>query len=119
MATKKPAPKDKQPEILARKAVNCESSKTDPEVTAQIYAALVISPELAAYRVINGAEHSSMKDRLDVPSLVQALKDQGVAANRNDLSQVEAMLMNQATALQTLFCTHGRTCHGCGLHAEL
>lgn len=103
MATKKSTPKDKEPEILARKAVNCEASKTDPEVTARNYAGLLISPEFAAYRVIAGAEHSSMKDTLDVPTLVQTLKDQGRAANRNDLSQAEAMLMNQATALQTLF----------------
>jgi hypothetical protein len=44
-----------------------------------------------------------MHAQLDVPTLVQTLKDQGVAANRSDLSQAEAMLMNQATALQSLF----------------
>ncbi len=74
MATKKPTPKAKQPEILARKTVHCDASETDPNVTAKNYA-----------------------------TLVQTLKDQGAAVNRNDLSQAEAMLMNQATALQTLF----------------
>jgi hypothetical protein len=103
MATKKPAPKAKQPEILARQAVHCDASATDPKETAKNYAKLMISPELAAYRVIAGAEHSSMKDTLDVPTLVQSLRDQGAAANRNDLSQAEVMLMNQATALQSLF----------------
>jgi len=103
MATKKPAPKAKKPEILARKSVHCDASKTDPKVTAQNYATLVISPELAAYRVIAGAEHASMTDTVDVPTLVQTLKDQGAAVNRNDFSQAEAMLMNQATALQSLF----------------
>lgn len=103
MATKKPTPKVKVPEILARKTVHCDASKTDPKVTAQNYATLVISPELAAYRVIAGAEHASMTDTVDVPTLVQTLKDQGAAVNRNDLSQAEAMLMNQATALQSLF----------------
>ena len=103
MTTKKPAPKAKKPEILARKSVHCDASATDPKETAKNYAKLMISPELAAYRVIAGAEHSSMKDTLDVPTLVESLKDQGAAANRNDLSQAEAMLMNQATALQSLF----------------
>jgi hypothetical protein len=38
-----------------------------------------------------------------VCAVVQTLKDQGAATSRNDLSQAEAMLMNQVTALQTLF----------------
>jgi hypothetical protein len=92
-----------KPETLTRKSVECEASATDPKVTAKNYAMLLTSSELAASRVIVGAEHPSMKDTLDVPTLVQTLKDQGAAANRNDLSQAEAMLMNQATALQTLF----------------
>jgi len=103
MATMKPTPKAKKTEILARKQVHCDADKTDPNVTAKNYATLVISPELAAYRVIAGAEHASMTDTVDVPTLVQTLREQGAAANRNDLSQAEAMLMNQATALQTLF----------------
>jgi len=103
MTTKTPVRKAKKPEILARKTVHCDASETDPKVTAKNYANLVISPELAAYRVIAGAEHPSMTDTVDVPTLVQTLKEQGAAANRNDLSQAEAMLMNQATALQSLF----------------
>jgi len=99
----KPTPKAKKTEVLARKQVHCDADKTDPTATAKNYATLVISPELAAYRVIAGAEHASMTDTVDVPTLVQTLREQGAAANRNDLSQAEAMLMNQATALQTLF----------------
>ncbi len=102
MATKKTSAKADTPQTLKRKSVECVAGKT-PDDTAKNYAKLLTSPELAAYRVIAGAEHSSMKDALDVPTLVQTLKDQGAAANRNDLSQAEAMLMNQATALQTLF----------------
>ncbi|OQW86374.1 MAG: hypothetical protein BWK72_17915 [Rhodoferax ferrireducens] len=89
--------------MLARKTVHCDASETDPKVTAKNYATLLTSPELAAYRVIASNEHKDMHAQLDVPTLVQTLKDQGAAANRNDLSQAEAMLMNQATALQSLF----------------
>jgi hypothetical protein len=112
MTTKKTPPKVKTPEVLARKAVHCDASATDPKETAQNYATLLTSPELASYRVIAAAETNSMKDTLDVPTLVQALKDQGAAANRNDLSQAEAMLMNQATALQSLFARMTERAHG-------
>lgn len=102
MATKKTPTKATKPETLTRKAVECRAGDT-PDATAQNYARLVTSPELAAYRVIASSEHKDMHAHIDVPTLVQTLKDQGAAANRNDLSQAEAMLMNQATALQTLF----------------
>jgi hypothetical protein len=103
MTTKSKPLKVKEPEVLARKAVHCDASATDPKETARNYAKLLTSPQLAAYRVIAAAETKNMTDSLDVPTLVQALKDQGAAAIRNDLSQAEAMLINQATALQSLF----------------
>jgi len=103
MTTKKTPQKAAKPKVLARQNVECQGSSSDPTVTAKNYATLLTSPELAACRVIQSAEHTSMTTTLDVPTLVQTLKDQGAAANRNDLSQAEAMLMNQATALQSLF----------------
>lgn len=102
MAAKKAPPKNDKPQTLTRKAVECTAGDS-PDATAKNYATLLTSPELAAYRVIVCNEHKDMGELLDVPTLVQTLKDQGRAANRNDLSQAEAMLMNQATALQTLF----------------
>jgi len=115
MATKKPTPKAKQPETLLRKNIQCEGSATDPTVSAKNYATLLTSPELAAYRVIASNEHKDMHAQLDVPTLVQTLKDQGAAANRNDLSQAEAMLMNQATALQSLFARMAERASGAEL----
>jgi hypothetical protein len=99
MSTKKPSAYASKPETLKRKSVECEASATDPKVTAKNYAMLLTSSELAASRVIVGVEHLSMTDALDVHTLVQTLKDQGAATSRNDLSQAEAMLMNQVTAL--------------------
>ena len=68
------------------------------------HAKTVCSPEIGAYRIINAAEsHSGLGKGIDVPSLLDILREQGKAVHSGDLSQAEAMLMNQATALQTLF----------------
>ena len=86
-----------------RKAVECRNGTTEEE-QGRHYAELITSPELAAYRVINQVEaKSGVGGGIDVPTLMAHLRDQGKAANKGDLSQAEAMLMNQATALQSLF----------------
>jgi hypothetical protein len=86
-----------------RKAVPVPAGESEDE-TALNFARLATSPELAAYRAINAAETASgVGEQLDVPSLLAILQDQAAAANRNDPTQIEAMLINQATALQSLF----------------
>lgn len=98
--------KPKKQEVkYPRKAVQLVRNKGDSEEEcARKYGALIISPELAAYRVINGAEQKSgIGEGIDVPALMEQLRDSAVAVNRGDLAQAEAMLMNQATALQSLF----------------
>ena len=86
-----------------RKSVQCEDGKTKEE-RGRKYAELTTSSELAAYRVINAAEqNSAIEKNIDVPTLIEALRVQAQAVNNQDLSQAEAMLLNQATALQSLF----------------
>jgi len=93
----------KPPERLQRKAVHCDPGKTKKE-GARNFARLVMSPEVATYRIIANAEKKTgLGDELDVPSLIEELRRDAAAVNRGDLSHAEAMLMNQATALQTLF----------------
>src|SRR5215831_13880312 len=90
---------------LARKAlpVNCEPGATRDDVRRKL-AALATSPEFTAYRVVFAAERKSgIGDSLDVPALLEILRLQAAAAKGNDLAQAEAMLMNQASALQSLF----------------
>ena len=71
---------------------------------AQKTSASITSTEMAALRVMRGAERQSgYWESIDVPSLIEQLRDQAAAVNRGDLSQAEAMLMNQATGLQALF----------------
>jgi hypothetical protein len=90
-------------EAYPRKAVHCEDGKTGEERGRQ-YAKLTTSPELAAFRVINGVEQNSgIEKQIDVPTLMETLREQAKGVNRGNLAQAEAMLMNQATALQSLF----------------
>src|SRR5687768_13679381 len=90
-------------EEYPRKAVHCEDGKTGEERGRQ-YAKLMTSPELAAFRVINGAEQNSgIEKQIDVPTLMETLRQHAKGVNHGNLAQAEAMLMNQATALQSLF----------------
>jgi hypothetical protein len=115
--TTKPKKQSKSVETkpLARKVVPLYVLANDSEEdAARKYSALMVSPELAASRVVGSAEvHTGFGKELDVPTLMERLKYQGEAVNRGDLSQAEAMLINQATALQSLFARlaeRGMTC---------
>ncbi|MCX7178892.1 MAG: hypothetical protein NTX56_09020, partial [Proteobacteria bacterium] len=100
MATKPKKPATPKAEKYPRKDIQCTAGATDKE-TGGNFARLATSPELAAYRVISAAEATTaIGEHIDVPSLIEQLRGQGEAANRGDMSQAEAMLMNQATALQ-------------------
>ena len=85
------------------KTVPVMAGKTDQE-TYRNYAGVVTSPELAAHRVINAVEaQTGIGEQVDVPALLETLREQARVANSGDLAQAEAMLINQATALQSLF----------------
>lgn len=100
-----------------RKAVQVLLEKGDSdEMAARKMTAVVSAPEMAALRVIRGAEKKDgIWDSIDVPALMDQLRDQASAVNRGDLSQAEAMLMNQATALQSLFARLAERGMGCDL----
>ena len=99
---------------LARKSVHCVDGAT-PEKTALNFANLMISPEMASFRVITNRERHELIDQLDTPALIEALRQQTKAVHQGDLRAAEAMLMNQATALQSLFVKLTET----GLQANL
>lgn len=105
----------KQEAKYPRKAVLMELKKGDSdEVIARKTTALLTATETAAMRVMQGAENKTGNwDNIDVPSLIDQLRDQAAAVNRGDLSQAEAMLMNQATALQSLFARLAERGMGC------
>lgn len=85
-----------------RTTVPCLAGHTDDEA-GKNFGRVVTSPEMAAYRIIKAAEQESIASQIDVPGLMAVLRQQASAVNDNDLSYAEAMLMGQATALQTLF----------------
>jgi hypothetical protein len=67
-------------------------------------ATAVTAPEMAAYRVLNSLNpKDALAEVTDVPTLLATLRDQAAAVNAGDLARCEAMLANQATALQSLF----------------
>ncbi len=104
MASKPKKPTAPEPEKFPRKAVQLQIAKKDSEaVVARKHAALLTSPEFAAFRTMKACETKAFGEQIDVPSLMEHLREQAVAVNRGDLSQAEAMLVNQAAALQSLF----------------
>jgi hypothetical protein len=101
-STPKKAKLDK--ETYPRKAIPLICIKGDSEeVMASKHAALVTSPELAAFRAINAVEAKGLGAQIDTPALLEQLRAQSALINRGDMKQAEAMLINQATALQSLF----------------
>lgn len=77
---------------------------TDAETMKRNIAKAVITPALAATRVISSAEgQTGLGARLDLLALTDCLKEQAAKVNKGDLAQVETMLLSQATALQSLF----------------
>ena len=88
-----------------RKDVEIEVAQGSDQLTiARKYAQIYTSPELAAHRVLNATDTKvGLGEAVDVPTLVDQLREQAKMVNAGDLTQVEAMLIGQATALQTLF----------------
>jgi hypothetical protein len=118
MATKK-----SKDETKPRKSVPVHMGE-DQKENGRNFAKVVTSPELAAYRVINGAElKSGMGEHIDVPTLLGELRDHAAAVHGGDMKKAEAMLISQATALQSLFARlaeRGMSCeHVPGFEANM
>ncbi len=118
-----PKDRSKAPAGFPRRAIPVVAGATE-EATAENAAALLASPELAAYRVIDAVERrTSMETLLDVPSILERLRDDARGVQAGNLAQAEAMLIGQATALQSLFARlveRGMACeHVPGFEANL
>jgi hypothetical protein len=97
--TAKPAPNDR---LGARKDVTIDA--VEPEQARRDIARLITAPEFAAARTIQAAEgRQGYGAQLDTLELVASLRARSDKVNANDLGDVERMLANQATALQSLF----------------
>lgn len=103
MACKSRKKAKQEAEAFPRKAVPVHAGKTEEE-TCRNHAGVTTSPELAAHRVIHAVElNSGLGQHIDVPTMLETLREQVRTVHDGDLKQAEAMLMNQATALQSLF----------------
>jgi hypothetical protein len=89
-------------EKFPRKTIQCVSGPSDDE-KGRSYAKLIMSPDLAAGRVISIMQPKSLAEDIDTPTLLAELRDQAKAVQGGDLAHAEAMLINQASALQALF----------------
>lgn len=85
-----------------RKTILLTRRKSDDE-NGREYAQMLTSPEVAAYRIQRAIQPKNLADEIDVPGLLATLRSHGTAVNAGDLSRAEAMLMNQADALQAIF----------------
>lgn len=89
-------------ETFPRKSLPCESGPSDDE-KGRAFAKLITSPEVAACRVISMMQPDFLRDEVDVPTLMATLRDQAATVQGGDLAYAEAMLINQASTLQSLF----------------
>ena len=104
MRQKRPgrAAKD-EPEYTPRKALPIDLNGTQPEDYGKQASAQVVSPEVSALRVVGALGGELMESTLDFPGALAHLREQATAINSGDMKQAEAMLINQATALQSMF----------------
>jgi hypothetical protein len=86
-----------------RTAIPTIGGMTDEE-TGLAVARTVTSSEVAAYRVVKAADaKTGVLAHVDVPTLLEHLRAEAKAVQDGSLAQAEAMLANQAVALQSLF----------------
>jgi len=85
---------------LPSKQINLRVST--PEEGHRVFADAIASPGVAALRVISASLSEADCNRVDSPSMLAALRDQAELVRVGDMANLEAMLTNQATALQTL-----------------
>lgn len=104
MATKAKKPATPIPP-KPRKEIPCQTADRTADGYGKAYAETLTAPEVAAFRVVQAANPQNLRDEIDTPGMLEVLRQQAAAVNRGDMAQAEAMLMNQATALQSLF-TH-------------
>lgn len=103
---REPAPvtEEPQPDFTAEKAfpITCDPADTR-NVTARKVAEQITAPEANAWRVLRASEgNAGLGDMLDTAGALAALRRLGKQVNEGDMTRPEAMLINQAVALESL-----------------
>lgn len=90
------------------------ATRTPEESEGRAIGRALASPSIAAARVMSAAEHpNGLRQQIDMPDLAEVLRERAEAVQAGNLSGVEAMLTNQATALQSLFVRLAERGMGC------
>ena len=92
------------PKYAPRKKLEIRTNANDVDAVGRAYAEFMTGGPIAALRIMRASEKSAGYEAdIDFPALLATLREHGEAVNAGNLQQAEAMLMNQATALQTVF----------------
>ena len=86
-----------------RKEIPLDPGDGSVDALGAAVADMVTSPQVAAQRIIRMMNPVEVGDMVDVPTLLTELTAQIRAVNNGDMSRSEAMLISQATALQSVF----------------
>ena len=78
-------------------------SRTPDQTDAQAETAAAVMPSVNAAIVVDAFQRNIMGEDLDLTALTDSLRTSSDKVKAGDLSTLEAMLIGQATALQTIF----------------
>jgi hypothetical protein len=80
-----------------------QRSRAPDQTDAQAEAAAAVMPSLNAAIVVDAFQRNIMGEDLNFTALIDSLRTSSDKVKAGDLSTLEAMLIGQATALQTIF----------------
>ena len=80
-------------------------SRTPDQTDAQAEAAAAVMPSVNAAVVVDAFQRNIMGEDLNFTALIDGLRASSDKVKAGDLSTLEAMLLGQATALQTIFAS--------------
>ena len=93
-------------------------ARTKEQTEAQALAWVAVNPETNAAVVIDAYQSNIVGDDVNLTALIEALRKSTDQSKAGDLSHLEAMLIGQATALQTIFTSLARRAHHQTLQAH-
>lgn len=85
-----------------------EVAKRPDQTQAQAVAWVAVNPETNAAFVIDAFQSNTVGNDVNLTALIEALRQSTGQSKAGDLSQLEAMLISQATALQAIFTSFAR-----------
>ena len=93
-------------------ATTLKATKGPGESTGAALARVALAPAANAAIVIGAYASKTVGSELELTALAEGLRESVSKAKDGDLSTLEAMLISQATALQTIFCVMAQRAAG-------